>query len=234
MLRSVDFSETSRIVTFLTPARGRVACLAKGARRANNRFAGALDTLNRLEIVYYWKESRSVQQLAEAAILDRYGGIKSVLEKSAYAAVAAEIALRAARENESSEALYECLTRGFASLVQWPGDEQAHACWQMVQLLFIAGFAPAFEFCAGCGGPVGDRAGFSFEGGITCCRCRADRRLTAQDRERLGALLSSGARCPDIGDARGMYELLRHYTMRQLETDLRSARVADEVLAHLR
>jgi DNA repair protein RecO (recombination protein O) len=234
VLRSVDFSETSRIVTFLTPGRGRVACLAKGARRPKSPLAGALDTLNRLEIVYYWKESRSVQNLAEASLLDRYTGVKNVLEKSVYAAVAAEIALHAARENEPSEELYACVTRGLSSLARWPGDERAHACWQMVQLLLVAGFAPAYEFCAGCGSAVDEHAGFSFEGGVTCAQCRADRRLTPQDRERLGALLAAGDLCPEIGDARGIYELLRQYAMRQLETDLRSARVVDEVLRNNR
>ena len=70
VLRGVDFSETSRIVTFLTPGRGRLACLAKGARRRRSPFQAMLDTLNRDEIVYYWKDGREVQQLGEAALLD--------------------------------------------------------------------------------------------------------------------------------------------------------------------
>ncbi|HNT88720.1 MAG TPA: DNA repair protein RecO, partial [Candidatus Hydrogenedentes bacterium] len=86
VLRGVDFSESSRIVTFLTPDRGRVACLAKGARRKNCPYAAALDTFNRVELVYYWKDGRNVQTLGEAALLDAYPGIKGDLEKSVYAA----------------------------------------------------------------------------------------------------------------------------------------------------
>ena len=47
VLRGVDFSESSRIVTFLSPERGRLTCIAKGARRKNSGVSAVLDTFNR-------------------------------------------------------------------------------------------------------------------------------------------------------------------------------------------
>ena len=57
VLRGVDFSESSRIVTLLSPDRGRLVCMAKGVKRPKSQLAGLLDTFNRLEVVYYWKYS---------------------------------------------------------------------------------------------------------------------------------------------------------------------------------
>ena len=101
VLRGIAFSETSRIVTFLTPGRGRLACLAKGAYRRRSAFGGALDTLNRVELVYYWKSSRSVQPLAEVSVLDAFPGIKTNLEKATCAALPLELAYRVTQENLS-------------------------------------------------------------------------------------------------------------------------------------
>lgn len=142
VLRGVDFSETSRIVTLLLLTRGRMACLAKGARRKKSGFGGALDTLNHIEAVYYWKDGREVQQLGEASILDSYRGIKADLEKSAYSSFPLEVAYRVAHENEPSQELFSALVRGLESLERWERSAQAHACWQVVQLLITAGFEP--------------------------------------------------------------------------------------------
>ncbi|MBX7197665.1 MAG: DNA repair protein RecO, partial [Sandaracinaceae bacterium] len=38
LLRSVDFGEADRIVTLLTEQHGRVAVMARGARRSQKRF----------------------------------------------------------------------------------------------------------------------------------------------------------------------------------------------------
>ena len=127
VLRGVDFSETSRIVTFLTPDRGKVACMAAGARRSKSSLSGVLDTFNRLEIVYYWKDGRSVQRLAEASVLDTYPLIKADLDKLVCASFPLEIAYKAAQENEPSEALYSTLVSGLVSMAQWAGDGRTHA-----------------------------------------------------------------------------------------------------------
>lgn len=231
VLRGVDFSETSRIVTLLLPSRGRTAVMAKGARRRKSGFGGALDTYNRIEAVYYWKDGREVQQLGEASVLDSYSGIKGDLEKSTYGAFPLELAYRVAHENEPSEEFFGALVRGLESLNRWAGEARAHACWQVVQLLIIAGFEPSLELCAECGRPVASAPGFTYSGGVTCSRCRADRRLTAREAEALRKMAASRELCPEIATAGAerLFGLVRAYASRQLETDFRSARVIDDV-----
>ena len=73
VLRGVDFSETSRIITFLSPERGLLTCIAKGVRRKGSPLASVLDTFNHVELVYYWKEGRGVHTLGEASLLHRTG-----------------------------------------------------------------------------------------------------------------------------------------------------------------
>lgn len=230
VLRSVDFSETSRIVTFLTPERGRMACMAQGARRTRSAFGGSLDTLNRLELVYYWKDGRNVQKLGEAALLDGYGGIKGNLDKALHAAFPLELVYKVAHENEPSQGLFATLVRGLEGLAAWTGDVPAHACWEVLHLLNVAGFGPSLETCVECGRPVEGAAGFSLSGGVTCGGCRRDLRPAPEDLEALRAMAGRQDACPPVRASGRLLDLLRKYASSQLDTDFRSVRVIEQTL----
>lgn len=229
VLRGVDFSETSRIVTFLTPARGRMACLAKGARRKNSRFAAALDTFNRVELVYYWKDGRGVQNLAEAAILDTYSGIKRSLEKTAYGAFVLELAGRTVHENEPSESMFRVLVEGLKGLENWQGDIRTHAVWQAMRLLVEAGFEPVLDRCLHTGGLVARSPLFAYEGGVVADGQAADRRLSVEAIDALRALVAARGACPNVLVPEEVLAVLTHYAARHLEADFRSTRVIHEM-----
>jgi len=221
VIRAVDFSETSRIVTFLSPERGKLACMAAGARRPKSQLAGMLDTFNRLEVVYYWKDGRSVQKLGEASLLDGFGALKADLEKSAYAAFPLEFVYKTAQENEPSHALYEALLTGLDGMRAWQGPARVHAAWQVVQLLRVAGFEPDLK-----GGEEGKRsAGFSFDAGVVSRGERVDRSLRIEDLDRLRHLAGARDRCPVVDDSPEVFQAVCGYVTRQLESEFRSLRV---------
>ncbi len=240
-MRGVDFSNTSRIVTFLTPDRGRLACMAKGARRARSPFAGVLDTFNQVELVYYWKESRDVQQLAEAAPLNTFGSVKSDLEKTTFAAVPIELAGKIAHDNEPSEILYERVVSGLDTLGRWSAGVLTHVCWQVFHLLAVAGFEPALTACVHCGRRVEKPAGFANEGGVVCRACtyrgqgvrNGDStyvKLSQADYEALRNLAGHPRACPQVGVSEDVFRLLCGYALHHIEGDLRSVRVVREIL----
>lgn len=229
VLRGADFSETSRVVTLLTPERGRLACLAKGARRRNSPLAPMLDTMNRVAVVYQWKAGRSVQLLTEAALLEGYAPIKADLERSAYASFPLELALKVAHENEPSSALYAVLVRGIGQLAAWTDDARTHACWQALHLLSAAGFAPVWEACPQCGGALGAAPWFRASAGLCCARCRGDTRLAPEEAAAFQAMMRNEAACPRMPAAPGVFRLVRRFATHQLETDFRSARVLEEM-----
>lgn len=224
MLRSVDFSETSRIVTFLTPGRGRVACMVHGARRPKSKFAALLDTLNRVELVYYWKSGRGVHTLAEAALLDGYGRIKRDLDKSLYAAFPAEIAYKAAHEDAPAEALYAILSNGLCGLQDWTGDAATHACWIAWRMLQAAGFEPELDRCVVTGDALPDAPGFALSGGATKRPERAEYRLRPEEFAALKALVW-GQVCPAIPLPSKLFDIAAAYAAHHLESDFRSVRV---------
>ncbi len=229
VLRGTDFSETSRVVTLLTPDRGRVTVMAKGVRRKGSALAGVLDTFHRVEFVYYWKAGREVQTLAEASVADRYPQLKSDFERGAWAAFPLEIAGRLAHDNEPSAPLYAALVRGLEGMNRSRVPARAHAVWQALQLLGSAGFAPELGQCHACGNVIGDAAGFTWDGGVVCGTCRADRRLTPKLLAALRRIAAAEAACPADTDMPELYKLIRQYAAYQLDTGFKSTRVLDEL-----
>lgn len=216
VLRAVDFSETSRIVTVLTPHRGKMALLATGVRRPKSELAALLDTFNRVELVYYWKDSRSVQRLGEASLHASYPGVKRDLDKQAFAGVGLEFVYKVAHENEPSAELFGALTTGLASLETWTGSAQAHGAWLLMRLLAAAGFEPALD------GPAGS-VRFDYGSGVTTGA--GDTRLDAADADALRRMAASPADCPEAALSPGGFLALARFAERQAESHFRSLRV---------
>ena len=72
VLRTVEFSETSLVVTLFTREFGKLGALAKGARRLKNPFESALDLLALCRIVFLHKSSEALDLVTEAKLLRRF------------------------------------------------------------------------------------------------------------------------------------------------------------------
>src|SRR5258708_18651715 len=72
VLRTTDWSETSRIATLWTREFGKVRVLAKGGRRLKSNFESALDLLTLAAIVLLRKSSGSLDLLTEAQVKERF------------------------------------------------------------------------------------------------------------------------------------------------------------------
>src|SRR5262245_29804424 len=72
VLRTVDVFETSVVATLFSRELGKVAVLAKGARRLKSALQGGLDLLGVSDIVLFPKASDALDLLTEAAPVERF------------------------------------------------------------------------------------------------------------------------------------------------------------------
>src|SRR3979411_1329958 len=79
VLRTVDWSETSRIATLWTREFGKVRVLAKGARRLKSNFETALDLLTLCSIIFLRKSSGGLDLLTEAQVVQRFPRLRTDL-----------------------------------------------------------------------------------------------------------------------------------------------------------
>jgi DNA repair protein RecO (recombination protein O) len=178
VVRVVDFSETSCIVTLFTRDFGKIGALAKGARRSKSSFESALDLLAVCRIVFLHKSSESLDLLTEATLERRFRAATRDLSRLYAGYYVAELLRDLTHEGDPYPALYDAAD---AALLELEGELEVHRVvlkFEMVAL-GVLGHIPALHGCAACGRPIDPQGRVLFgqlAGGLLCERCRAGQR----------------------------------------------------------
>jgi DNA repair protein RecO (recombination protein O) len=176
VLKTTPLRESDLLVVLYTATHGRVAAVARGARRSQRRFAGALQllVLGRYEL----RRSRGELWSLESADVEReWTAIASDVFAVAHASYIAElIAGIMPAESPEPEAL-DVIVGLWDSLAEG-GASPAALRHVELSLLELAGHMPGLSSCAACGERDLD-AGAVFDparGGAICRRCAATSR----------------------------------------------------------
>jgi len=106
VFKSVDFKESSKIVTLFTRQHGKIAVIVHGAKKPRNKISGLLDLGNILDVVYYYKSTRSVQILKEASYRERTPNIRSDFKKMAVSTATIELINQLLHDGEVNDELF--------------------------------------------------------------------------------------------------------------------------------
>ena len=106
VFKTVFFSESSLIVTLLTEKHGKIPVMARGARRNKNRFGGLLQPGAILEVSYYHKSTREVQNLRDVSQKLPTWRIQQDMEKMAIGLAALELSEQLCHEYEPMPDMY--------------------------------------------------------------------------------------------------------------------------------
>jgi DNA repair protein RecO (recombination protein O) len=179
VLRTTDWSETSRIATLWTREFGKVRALAKGGRRLRSNFESALDLLTHCSIVFLRKSSGSLDLLTEAQVRQRFPRLRTDLAALYAAYYVAELLADWTEDYDPHPLLFEEALETLRSLGAPDAAETGPRLmrFEMV-LLRELGYSPALTVCAGCGRAV-DGRGVAFSApahGVLCPRCQGGQR----------------------------------------------------------
>ena len=111
VLRTRPFSETSLILHWLTPSLGRVATIAKGARRAKSPFRGKLDVFYELDISFARSRRSDLHTLREAVLRHTHPSLREDLHRLEQAAYATAL-IEQATETETPLPAVFAMLRG--------------------------------------------------------------------------------------------------------------------------
>jgi DNA repair protein RecO (recombination protein O) len=178
VLRTTDWSESSRIATLWTREFGKVRVLAKGGRRIRSNFESALDLLTHCGIVFLRKSSGSLDLLTEAQVVRRFPRLRTDLSALYAAYYVAELLADWTEEYDPHPALFDEAVTTLEALGAPAGPATGPRVMRF-EMAFLRelGYRPALDACAACGGVVGGRLAFSAAaGGVLCARCQAGQR----------------------------------------------------------
>lgn len=205
VLRTIDWSETSRISTLWTKRFGKVRALAKGGRRLKSSFENALDLLTHCNIVLLRKTSGSLDLLTEAQVLHGFSGLRKDLNALHASYYLAELLSEWTEDYDPNPVIFE---QALLALNNWSelGDGKEYADQDERQgriaavlfrfefiLLVELGFRPELKMCTGCSEAVNEvhKVFSPAGGGVKCRSCSlADRTSFKISSESLQVLLS--------------------------------------------
>src|ERR1700676_2629746 len=157
VLRTTDWSETSRIATLWTREFGKVRALAKGGRRLKSNFENALDLLTHCSIVFLRKSPGSLDLLTEAQVVRRFPRLRTDLAALHAAYYVAELLEDLTEEHDPHPLLFDAALETLEYLGS-PRDGEPAVGPAVVRfelvLLQELGYSPALDGCAACGAAV--------------------------------------------------------------------------------
>lgn len=155
LLDVFDLQENDRIVSLLTPGRGKLRGVARGARRKYSRFAGNLQPLAKAKVTWFLKEGRDLARISAVDLIRPVHRLQRDLEGILAGAYLAGQVLEFAQENEPSRHLYRLLDTTLEALLAGVDRDVAMRYFE-VWVLRLAGLFPPPRECPVTGRPFGE------------------------------------------------------------------------------
>lgn len=176
IIRMADFSESSRVLTLFTREFGKVAVIAKGAKRLKGPFAAAIDLLAHCQVVFLRKSSSGLDILTEAQLVTRFSPGQGRLGSLYAGYYVAELLDALSEEYDAHPVLFD---EAITLLGLFQNDKLLPLSVLRFEAVLLReiGQLPAAETCLGCDAPLAGTSRFAFrptQGGFLCPDCLAD------------------------------------------------------------
>ncbi|MGZ4121746.1 MAG: DNA repair protein RecO [Tumebacillaceae bacterium] len=176
VLRTIDYGENNKILTLLTPQLGKIAAMARGAKKPASEI-GAISQPFTYGSYLLMIGDKGMGTVAQGESIDSFRSIREDLFKTAYASYLAELADRFTEERQPSQGLFLLLLTMYSYLAEGKDPEVLARLFE-VKMLDMGGIQPDLYHCAHCYKPLETSIRFSImHGGPLCGNCHgADER----------------------------------------------------------
>jgi len=155
ILKRYDFGEADRLLTVLTPGHGKIAVLARGARKLTSVKTGHVELFTRVDLLI--QTGRDLGQVAQVEMTKAYLPLREDLTRGAYAAYAVELVDRfttqdallpdgATADAEDSAHIFSLLDDAFKRIAD-DADPRLAVRYFELRLLDAVGFRPELTQC---------------------------------------------------------------------------------------
>jgi len=151
-LRTVDYRDADQIVTFLTRDFGKLAAIARSAKKSRHRFGGALQAFCIVDIEFSRsRDDSSLAALKTAQIRHSFDGILTDFERLKTAGRGMESIRNFLGPDHVDPEIFQVAIDFLGLLSSKVVNERIVFTLFQIALLSALGFTPRFSSCIGCG-----------------------------------------------------------------------------------
>ena len=172
-LRKTDWSETSQVLRFFTPGRGKISCVAKGAKRKKSAFLAPFDILGLYDLIRIEKKPGTLDILTAAERVRVFPNLPRDYRRFVAACYGAEYVDEFTQDGMPVDGLYELLVELLERLDVGRPVPDALFSFE-ARALAALGYGPRLRECGVCRKPAA-RPDLYFsvrDGGALCLECR--------------------------------------------------------------
>jgi DNA repair protein RecO (recombination protein O) len=144
ILRTRPLTETSLIVHWLTPEFGRLATVAKGARRPKSSFAGKLDLFYLADFSFQRSRRSELHQLREVSLRETHASIRQEMEYLQQASYCTALIEQTTEMETPIPEIFSLMTGFLKHLPQQPPQPQTLFAFE-IKLLSELGLQPDLD-----------------------------------------------------------------------------------------
>lgn len=168
VIKARAYGESNKIVTLMTREAGKVAVMARGAKKPRSRLAAVTQPFTIGSFMVMHTSGMGTLQQGEHLHMLRH--VHTDIIATAYASFIVELIDRVVEEGQPQPYVYEVLSQALHAIEE-EYDPEAISLFVEWKMLPFIGVQPILHECAACGATEGEFA-FSFsEGGFICHRC---------------------------------------------------------------
>ena len=166
VLRATATKEADYILNILTDSLGRIAVVARGARRKGSRIAAGCELLAFSELTLY--QRGNWYYLDEASTISLFDGVRQDIELLSLASYFAEMTECVTAEDEPAPEILSLLLNSLYALSELE-KSIVKAAFEL-KLLALSGYEPLLDGCAVCGTHNPKEPVFDAQQGVLLCR----------------------------------------------------------------
>ncbi len=168
VLRHYELGERDKIVVFFSKKRGKIKCIAKGAKSSKSRYGSSLEPLNLVALSYYEKQERELFYIKGCELVRSVFSYGADIMQGLVLFYMAELLDSFVQEEHQEEQLFR-LTDRCLCLVGKKENFLKIMLYFEVWLLKLEGILPSFFKCESCGKMLNGSDCFSVEKLVCLC-----------------------------------------------------------------
>lgn len=170
VLNKRNYGDTSLICNLFSVDYGKFAIISKGAKSIKNLSGAALQPLNYIECIYYYKKNRNIQILKDVSIVNKFYEIEKNYNKTLIALTVIDIINHVSYVENPSKTIFRLVFKTLKYINDAKIDNvNIYYMFFLIQYLIQMGYYPSVDFCFKCNKEL-KSAHFNYHLGQLCCR----------------------------------------------------------------